>query len=207
MADVQVSSGEPAPRNSGGATLEAGRAAADATARRAKDGVRAAEAAADKAAEASRAAVQANSEILRTQIETAQQAVRSSLEAGVRSLEGLTQNWTRTFGASAPNPDLTERSAQNLQAMSQVSSALAKGAQDASRAWLDLTQKTVRTNLEALGQLGGCRSMKELAGVQGHLMRETLQQAIESGEVVARVSADAIQEAARVMRSQAQPAS
>jgi hypothetical protein len=38
-------------------------------------------------------------------------------------------------------------------------------------------------------------------------MRETLQQAIESGEVVARVSADAIQEAARVMRSQAQPAS
>jgi hypothetical protein len=204
MAEVQVSNGESAPRNNGGATLEASRAAADAG-RRAKDGARAADAAAEKAAEASRAAAKANSEILRTQIETAQQAVRSSLEAGISSLEGLTQSWTRAFGVNAPNPDLAETSAQNLQAMSQASSALTKGAQDASRVWLELTQKAVRTNLEAFGQLGGCRSMQELASVHSNLMRETLQQAIESGEVVARISADAIREAARAMRGDARP--
>src|SRR6516165_6329239 len=126
------------------------------------------EAVADKTAEASRAAAKANSEILRTQIETAQQAVRSGLEAGMRSLEGLTQNWTRAFGAATPNPDLADQSARNVQAV--------------SHAWFDLTQRAVRTNLEAMGQFASCRSMQELITLQSNLVRDNLQQAIESGE-------------------------
>ncbi|CAN7421107.1 phasin family protein [Phenylobacterium sp. LjRoot225] len=192
MADVQASKGASAPKNGGGAA--------------ALQAARAAEAAADKRAEASRAATKANSEILNSQIETAQQAVSSSLETGVRSLEGLTQNWLRAFGATASNPDLAEQSAKNVQAMSQASSALAKGAHDASRVWFDLTQKAVQTNLEAFGQLGACSSLQELAAVHSKLMRDSLQQVIESGEVIARISTDAIREAAQAMRSQAQPA-
>ena len=192
----------PAGKNGGGAT-EAAKAAADQAARQAKEGAKAAEAVADTTAEASRAAAKANSEILRSQIETAQQAVRSGLEAGMRSLEGITQNWTRAFGAAAPNPDLAEQSAQNVRAVSQASSALAKGAQDASRAWFELTQKAVRTNLEALGQLAGCRSVQEVVTLQSNLLRDNLQQAIESGEVIAQASANAIREATRAIHPQA----
>src|SRR5689334_9824586 len=155
MAETPSSANTPASKNGGGAAADAARAAiaaADAGAQKAKEGARAAEAVADKTADASRAAAKANSEILRTQIETAQHAVRSGLETGMRSIEGLTQNLSRAFGASTPNPDLADQSAKNIQAVSQASTALAKGAQDASRAWFELTQKTVRSNLEALGQ-------------------------------------------------------
>jgi hypothetical protein len=186
----------------GVAATEAARAAVDTATRQAKEGARAAEAVADKTAEASRAAAKANSEILRTQIETAQQAVRSGLEAGMRSLEGLTQNWTRAFGAATPNPDLADQSARNVQAVSQASTALAKGAQDASRAWFDLTQRAVRTNLEAMGQFASCRSMQELITLQSNLVRDNLQQAIESGEAIARASSDAIREATRAIQQQ-----
>jgi hypothetical protein len=206
MADPQTSAPNPASKNGGGAgaaaadAARAATAAADAGARQAKEGARAAEAVADKTAEASRAAAKANSEILRTQIETAQQAVRSGLEAGMRSLEGLTQNWTRAFGAATPNPELAEQSAKNVQAVSQASTALAKGAQDASRAWFDLTQKAVRTNLEAMGQLASCRSVQELMTLQSNLVRDNLQQVIESGEAMARAHSEAIREATRVMQ-------
>lgn len=206
MADVQDPAAPSASKTAAGAgaaALDAARAAADAGARQAKDGARAVEAVANKTAEASRAAAKANSEILHGQIETAQQAVCSGLEAGMRSLEGLTQNWTRAFGATAPNPDFAEQSAQNVQAVSQASSALAKGAQDASRVWFDLTQQAVRTNLEAFGRLASCRSMQEMMMLQSNLLRDNLQQAIESGEAIARASSDAIREATRAIHPQA----
>jgi hypothetical protein len=206
MPDPQTPAITPASKNGGAAAdaaAEAARAAAavtDAGAQKIKEGARAAEAVADKTAEASRAAAKANSEILRTQIETAQQAVRSGLEAGMRSLEGLTQNWTRAFGAATPNPELAEQSAKNVQAVSQASTALAKGAQDASRAWFDLTQRAVRTNLEAMGQFAGCRSVQELMTLQSNLVRDNLQQVIESGEAIARAHSEAIREATRAIQ-------
>lgn len=214
MTDVQNSAATPAPKNGGGGSAasdaarsaaDAGARAADAGARQVKEGARAAQAVAEKTAEASRAAAKANTDILRTHIETAHQAVRSGLETGVRSFEGLTQTWSRTFGVATPNADLAEQAAQNVQAVSQASSVLAKGAQDASRAWFDLTQKTVRTNLEAFGQLSSCRSVQELAAVHSNLLRDNLQQAIESGDAIARISSDAIREASRAIQSSAQP--
>lgn len=183
--------------------LEAARAAAEAGARQAKESARAAEAVADKTAEAGRAAAKANTEILNSQIETAQQAARTSFEAGLRGLESLSQNWTRAFGVAAPGGDLAEQSAQNVQAVAQASSVLAKSAQDASRVWFDLTQRAMRTNLEALGRLASCRSFQEVATLQTNLMRDNMQQAIESSEVIARASSDAIREATRAIQSPA----
>ncbi|RAK60315.1 hypothetical protein DJ021_11110 [Phenylobacterium hankyongense] len=175
-------------------------------ARQAADNARAAAAAvADKASEASRAAAKANSEIVQTHMETAEEAMRSNMEAWTRTYEGLTQNWKRALGVASPNPDLAEQAAQNVRAVSQASSVLAKGAQDASRAWFELTQKTVRTNLEALTQVAGCRSVQEVVTVHSNLLRDNLQQAMESGEAIARASSDAIREATGAMQSQAQP--
>jgi phasin family protein len=197
----------PTPANSGsppknGVTneaFEAAKAAADATARQAKDGAKAAEVVGEKTAQATAAAAQANSDILRTHVETARSAVRTGLEAGVKSFEGMTQNWTRTLGLAAPDPELAETSARNLRAVSQASTALAKGAQDASRAWIELTQKTVRSNMEAFGQLTQVRSLPELVALQSNLVRDGLEQAIASSEEIARVSADAIREATRAI--------
>ena len=181
-------------------------AAADAGARQVEKDARAAEAATDKTLEVSRAAAQANSEILGIQLETAQQAVHSSLEVGKRSFTGLTQNLTRALGVATPNPELAERSAQSVKAVSQASGELAKGALDASRAWFDLAQKRVRTNLDAFGQLANCRSLQDVSALQGDLLRNNLQQALECGDAVTRANLAAIKEATRAIKRLPEPA-
>ncbi|CAN7250632.1 phasin family protein [Phenylobacterium sp. LjRoot225] len=206
MADVQNTGPTLASKNGGEDAAEAARRVANAGARQAKEGLRAAETVADKSAEANGAAAKANSEILRIQLETAQQAVHSSLEVGIRSFEGLTQNLTRALDVATPNRDLSEQSAQNVQAVSKASSALAKGAQDASRAWFELTQKTVRTNLQAFGRLAGCRTLQDVAALQSNLLRDNLQLVIESSDIVARTQSDALKEATRAIQPRAQPA-
>jgi hypothetical protein len=178
----------PAPR-------EAARAAGEA-------GSRSFEAGARQAQENARAAAKANAEIAQSHIETSHEAMRSSLDAWTRTVEGLTQSWTRVLGVTNPNPDLADEAARNVHAVSQASTALVKGSQDASRAWFELTQRTVRTNLEALERLAHCRSVQEVVTVHSNLLRDNLQQAMESGETVARTSSDAIREATRAMQSQ-----
>jgi hypothetical protein len=214
MANVENPGTAGSPKNGGRgpaasppdrAATDAGARSFDEGARQAAEGARAAEAVADKSAEANRAAAKANTEIVQTQMETAEQAMRSGLEAWARTFEGLTQNWTRAFGVATPNPDLAEEAAQNVRAVSQASSVLAKGAQDASRAWFELTQKAVRTNLEAISQVANCRSVQEVVTVQSSLLRNNLQQAMESGETIARASSDAIREASGAMQSEAKP--
>jgi hypothetical protein len=213
MAEPQASATPPSGKNGGPRDprepMEAAARTVDRAAetgqRRTEEAARAAEKVVDKSAEASRAAARANSEILRTQMETAQQAMRSTLETGMRGLEGLTQNVSRAFGVASPDANLAEQSARNVQAVSQASTALARGAQDASRAWFDLTQKTVRTNLEALSELAGCRSVQEVVALQSRVVRDNLGQAIESGEAIARASTDAIREAGRAIQQQVQP--
>jgi phasin family protein len=200
MAETPTSASTPAPKGviTPADPVEA-KSFSEAAARPAKEAAKAAEAVSAKAAEAAAAAARANSDILHRQAETAQSAVRSGLEAGVKSFEGLTQSWTRAMGLT-PSVDLAETSSRNLRAVSQASTALAKGAQDASKAWLELTQRTVRTNIEAMGQFAQARSMPELLAVQTNLVRDNLQQAIASSEEIARLSADAIREAARAIQ-------
>jgi phasin family protein len=153
-------------------------------------------------AKAAEAAAQASSEILRSQAETAQSAVSTGLQASVRGFEGLAQGWTRMFGLTTPSTELAETSSRNLQAVSQASTALARGAQDASKAWMELTQKTARTNIEALGHLAQARSFHELIAAQTSYVRDSLEQAIAGGEQIARVSSDAIREATRAIHPQ-----
>jgi len=179
-------------------------AAAESAKRQADEAARATEMASDRTAQATQEAARANTQILRTQIETAQQAVRSGLEASVRSFESFSSRWARALGANQPNTELADHSVQNVRAVSQASTALAKGAQEASRAWFELTQKAMRTNLEALSQLAGVRTMPELVAVQSDLMRNNLEQAIQSGEEIARCSTDAIREATRMMQEAGQ---
>lgn len=204
MANAKDPSPTLASKSSVDDAAKTAQVAADAGARQIDESARAAKAVAEKTAEASRAVAQANSEILGLQLQTVQQAVHSSLEVGKRGFEGLTKNWA--LDVATPNPELAERSAQNVQAVSQASGELAKGALDASRAWFDLAQKRMRTNLEALGQLASCRSLQDVSTLQSNLLRDNLQQALECGDLITRAHLDAIQGATRAMKPRSQPA-
>jgi hypothetical protein len=193
MANVDHNSGaagssKNTPR--GGAASKAGRAAdagsrsSEAGARQAADEARAVEVAVDKTAEASSAAANANAELVSTPPATGQEPMRSGLDIWMRTFEGLSQSWTQAVGIGAPNPGLAGRAPASFHAVS--SSAAANGAWGA---WLELTQRSLRTNLEAMSQLANCRSVPEVVSVQSNLLRSNLQQALESGEIIARAAA------------------
>jgi len=179
---------------------ETGTAALEKIAETNERAIEAAVAVGETAAKAPVEAAAAGAEVLGMQAATVQSAAASGLETGVKSLQGLADSWSRTVGLGAPGADLAESSSRNLKAVSQASTALAKGAQDASRLWLELTQKTVRSNIEALGQVSQVKTLPELFALQGKLVRDSLEQAIATGEEIARLSSGAIREATLAMR-------
>lgn len=206
MADIQTPQNSSANNPKNGVSrdaMEAASKAADAAAGQARQGARAAEAVTDKAAEATREASRANTEILRTQFATAEQALRTGMETGVRSFEGLTQGLTRAFSVTQPNPELATRSAENVRAVSEASTALAKGAQETSRTFFDLAQRTMSANVEAFTRFATCRSVQEVMALQSDLLRTNLQHVIESGDAMARCSTDAIRSAAQAIQQSA----
>lgn len=203
MADTQTAANPPtAQKNSPGGSSDAGETArkvAESIERQGEKAGRAAEQVAEKAREANREAAQANREIFRRNMETAQEAVRVGLEAGVKSVENLTQTVSRAFGVVEPNNELAEQSAQNVRAISQASTVLARGAQQASRVWLELIQQGVRTNLEALNDFARCRSAQDVMALQSKVVCQNLKAAIDSGQSIAQTSSHAMEEAGRAL--------
>ena len=191
------------PRNGPGAAAQPAREAADQAQRQAEGGAKASKTVIEKTAEAGQEALQANQDILRTNIETAQSAVRSAMDDGVRNISHLRTAFWRAAGVTEPNEALAEQSARNVRAVSQASSALAKGAQDAVRTWVDLTREGVRRNVEAVGRFAGCRSVQDLAATHSELIRDHLQNVIDGGQAIARTSTAAMEEANRAMRAAA----
>lgn len=127
--------------------------------------------------------------------------VRAGMNVGQQFAGAL----PRTFAMVTPDPALVQQSVRNLQAVSQAGAALARGAEDASRVWFDLAQRTARTNLEALGHLAGCRTAHDVMAVQTETARKTLRQMIEGGQSVADCSAQAMQQAIRAMEAAGPP--
>jgi len=99
-----------------------------------------------------------------------------------------------------PNPELAEQSAQNIRAVSEASTALARATQEASRVWLDFIQSGVRANLEAFAELTNCRSVQEVTALHSKLSRENLKRLLDSSEQITQTSTQAISDAGRAIQ-------
>src|SRR3954469_19200302 len=102
--------------------------------RAADEAARTARTVTDEAARVGWQSARAGADIARRGTETARDALQSGLNTASETVQRMSDQFTRVLGFNGPqSEELTRRASQNLQAVSQASSVLARGAQEVSR--------------------------------------------------------------------------
>src|SRR5215217_1337126 len=176
---------------------DAGRNAADEAARTARTVT-------DEAGRVGEQTARAGADVFRRGTETARDNLQSGLHTATQSFQRINDQFTQALGFNGPQAEeLARRSSQNLQAVSQASSVLARGFQEVSHEVLGLVQDRMTKNIDGLSRLAGCRSVQDFVAVQSDLVRDGLQQVIDTNKRVAEVSVRIADEAARsIQRAQ-----
>jgi hypothetical protein len=95
----------------------------------ADEAARTARAVTDEAARVGEQTARAGADVFRRSTETARDSLQSGLNTATQTFQRVTDQFTQVLGFNGPQAEeLTRRSSQNLQAVSQASSILARGA-------------------------------------------------------------------------------
>ena len=163
----------------------------------------AARAVTNEAAKVGEQSARAGADMARRGAETARDTVQSGVTMASQTFQRLNDQFTQALGFNGPQAEeLARRSSQNLQAVSQASSVLARGFQEVSHEVLGLVQDRMTKNIDGLSRLAGCRSVQDFVAVQSDLVRDGLQQVIDTNKRVAEVSVRVAEEAARAIQAQ-----
>jgi len=167
-----------------------------------------------KAAEAARAvtneaakigeqSARAGADLARRGAETARDSLQSGVNMATQGFQQINDQFTKALGFDGPQAEeLARRSSQNLQAVSQANTVLARGFQDASHEWISLAQERATKNIDALNRLAGCRSVQDFVAVQSDLVRDNLWQIIDTNKRIAELSLRVAEEAAGIVQMQ-----
>jgi phasin family protein len=148
--------------------------------------------------------MRAGMEIARRTADTARENVQSGLNTAVEGFQRATEQFTQVLGFAGPEAEeLSRRSSENIEAVSQASTVVARGFQEASQEWFGLVQQRLTKNIEAFGRLARCRSAQDLVAVQSDLARDSMQRAIETSRRLGEVSVRIAHEAAGIIQAQA----
>jgi phasin family protein len=180
-------------------TNKAATAARDA----ANEAARTARSVSDEAAKVGEHSARAGADMARRGAETARDAMQSGVNAATESFKQVTEQFTKALGFAGPqSEEVARRSSQNIEAISQTSAILARGAQDISREWVNLAQDRLSKNLDAFERLARCRSVHDFVATQSELLRDHLQQVVDTGRRVAELSVQVSDEAAKTIQAQ-----
>jgi hypothetical protein len=144
-------------------------------------------------------------EAVRDETRAATNETQDAISTGLDGMRHMTDQLTRAFGFTGQNSEaLARQASDNLEALAETGTVLARGFQDVSREWLTLSQDRLRMNIEGLTQLARCRSMPDLVATQSDLMRDNWRQMIDGSRRIAERSIEVANEAARKIGNQAE---
>ena len=157
----------------------------------------------DEAARVGEQTARAGADMASRGAETARDTVQSGVNMTMLSFERVNDQLTQGFGLAGPQAEeLARRSSQNIQAVSQASSILARGFQEVSHEVLGFAQERVQKNMDGLSRLAGVRSVQDFVAVQSDIVRDNLQQVIDTNKRIAELSVRVAEEAARSIQTQ-----
>jgi phasin family protein len=167
----------------------------------ADEAARTARTVADEAGRVGEQTARAGADVFRRGTETARDNLQQGLNTATQTFQRINDQFTQALGFSGPQAEeLTRRSSQNLQAVSQASSVLMKGAQEVSQEVFGLVQDRLQKNIDAVSRIAGTRSVQDFVAVQSDLARDGLQQVIDTNKRIAEVSLRTADEAARAIQ-------
>src|SRR5215212_5271949 len=126
----------------------------------------------DEAARVGEQTARAGAAVFRRNTETARDTLQAGLNTATQTFQRMTDQFNQTLGFNGPQAEeLARRSSQNLQAVTQASTVLARGFQEASNEVFRSAQDRLQKNMDALNQLAGCRSVQDFVAVQSDLVQ------------------------------------
>lgn len=143
--------------------------------------------------------VRAGAEGARTVASTAQEAVQTGLSTVSEMARLSTEQAMNLFR----NPQgLGDQTSQQLQAVAQSGTVVARSVQKTSFEWFALGQMRLQKNIEGFSRLAQCRSVPELMEVQTSLFRDNLLQTFDNSRRIVELTGELAEEATRTMRAQ-----
>jgi hypothetical protein len=140
--------------------------------------------------------------------ESTKQVLQNSIQTATDQARAVTERFTRSLGYTGQDAErFAEQSKRNVEAVTRCGTILTQSFRDASRSWFELGQKQVARNLEGAKKLASAKSVQEFSAIQSELVRESLEQVVQSSRTIAEKSLHAADEAGKVFSSVAKSAS
>jgi len=161
----------------------------------------------DEAARVGEQTARAGADVFRRSTETARDTLQAGLNTATQTVQRMTDQFNQTLGFNGPQAEELARCAsQNIQAVSQANTVLTRGFQEVSNEVLRSAQDRLQKNIDGMNRLTGCRSVQDFVATQSELVRDGLQQVIDTNKRIAEVSLRVADEAARAIQAQADQA-
>jgi phasin family protein len=156
--------------------------------------------AAQSAADAGAGAARAGADMIQRNTETMQYAWRSGSRMANELAERSIERLTHAFGVGGESTQrATEQSSRNLESVVQSMTILAGGLQSISREWLDFARKSLEQSMQQVDAMADCRSPQEMLAAHSDLMRDNLEDLVQSARRIAEISLQTTDEAMRRM--------
>jgi len=138
-------------------------------------------------------------------VEEAKRAEAKRARDQVEIVERVADDVTSTVQAGADGAQVMARTMQEaVQTGLSTASELARGVQDVSREWFELSQKRLLKNLDGLSSLAQCRSVPDFMAVQTSLIRDNLEQTLDNSRRMAELTRQLADEASRIVTAQSE---
>src|SRR3954454_7775721 len=159
----------------------------------------------DEAARVGEQPARAGADVVRRGADVARDTFQTSLNTVSENFRRVADQFTNVLGFHGPQAEeLARRSSQNVQALTEAGSVLARGAQEVSQEVFGFVQERARKNADAVNQIARVRSVQDFVAVQSDLARANLEQVFEVNKRLAETSLRIAEEAGRVIQAQAQ---